>query len=36
MDSLKSLLDQKNYELVLKLTEGSEAPNDLFYRISYL
>jgi hypothetical protein len=34
MDSLKSLLDQKNYELVLKLTEGSEAPNDLFYRIS--
>ena len=34
MDSLKSLLDQKKYDLVLKLTEGSESANDLFYRIS--
>ena len=34
MDSLKTLLDQKKYELVIKLTEGSETPNDLFYRIS--
>ena len=34
MDSLKSLLDQKQYELVIKLTERSEAVNDLFYRIS--
>lgn len=34
MDSLKTLLDQKQYELVIKLTEGSETPNDLFYRIS--
>ena len=34
MDSLKTLLDQKKYELVLKLTETSESANDLFYRIS--
>ena len=34
MDSLKSLLDQKKYELVLKLTETSTNSNDLFYRIS--
>ena len=34
MDSLKTLLDQKKYELVLKLTERSESANDLFYRIS--
>ena len=34
MDSLKSLIDQKKYDLVIKLTEGSEAVNDLFYRIS--
>ncbi len=34
MDSLKSLLDQKKYDLVLTLTEGSKSPNDLFYRIS--
>ena len=34
MDSLKSLLDQKKYDLVLTLTEGSTSPNDLFYRIS--
>ena len=36
MDSLKTLLDQKKYELVLKLTERSESANDLFYRISAL
>ena len=34
MDSLKSLIDKKEYELVIKLTEGSKVPNDLFYRIS--
>ena len=34
MDSLKTLLDQKKYDLVLKLTEKSETANDLFYRIS--
>lgn len=34
MDSLKSLLDQKKYELVIKLTESSTTSNDLFYRIS--
>lgn len=34
MDSLKTLLDQKKYDLVIKLTENSEVPNDLFYRIS--
>ncbi len=34
MDSLKTLLDQKKYDLVLKLTESSTATNDLFYRIS--
>ena len=34
MDSLKSLLDQKKYDLVIKLTETSTSSNDLFYRIS--
>lgn len=34
MDSLKSLLDSKQYDLVLKLTETSVNSNDLFYRIS--
>lgn len=34
MDSLKSLLDSKQYDLVIRLTEGSESSNDLFYRIS--
>ena len=34
MDSLKSLIDQKKYDLVIKLTETSESANDLFYRIS--
>ncbi len=36
MDSLKTLLDKKEYDLILKLTERSEVPNDLFYRISAL
>ncbi len=36
MDSLKTLIDQKKYDLVLKLTESSENANDLFYRISAL
>lgn len=34
MDNLKSLLDNKEYDLVLKLTETSTTSNDLFYRIS--
>lgn len=34
MDSLKSLLDAKKYDLVIKLTEKSEVVNDLFYRIA--
>ena len=34
MDSLKSLIDQKKYDLVITLTERSESANDLFYRIS--
>ena len=34
MDSLKSLLDAKKYELVIKLTEKSLKGEDLFYRIA--
>ena len=34
MDSLKSLMDKKQYELVIKLTENSEDSTYLFYRIS--
>ena len=34
MDSLKTLLEQKKYDLVIKLTERSESATDLFYRIS--
>lgn len=34
MDSLKTLIDKKEYELVIKLTESSTTANDLFYRIS--
>ena len=34
MDSLKSLMDRKDYELVIKLTENSQDINYLFYRIS--
>ena len=34
MDSLKTLLDQKKYDLIIKLTETSDSANDLFYRIS--
>lgn len=34
MDNLKTLLDQKKYDLVIKLTESSTVSNDLFYRIS--
>ena len=34
MDSLKSLFDAQKYELVLKLTEGSQKEVDLFYRIA--
>ena len=36
MDSLKSLMDKKQYDLVLKLTENSEDSLALFYRLSAL
>ncbi len=36
MDSLKTLMDRKEYDLVLKITENATDPNDLFYRISAL
>lgn len=36
MDSLKTLMDKKQYELVLKLTENSEDSLSLFYRLSAL
>ncbi|MCR5184943.1 MAG: hypothetical protein K6C32_02555 [Bacilli bacterium] len=36
MDSLKTLMDKKQYALVLKLTENSVDPTYLFYRISAL
>jgi len=36
MDNLKTLMDKKEYELVIKLTENSVNPNDIFYRISAL
>lgn len=34
MDSLKTLMDQKKFDLVIKLTETSQTASDLFYRIS--
>lgn len=34
MDSLKTLMDKRQYELVVKLTKNSEDANSLFYRIS--
>ena len=34
MDSLKSLMDRREYDLVIKLTENSQDINYLFYRIS--
>lgn len=34
MDSLKSLMDRQDYDLVIKLTENSQDINHLFYRIS--
>ena len=34
MDSLKSLMDRKEYDLVLRLTKNSTEANELFYRIS--
>ncbi len=34
MDSLKSLMDRKDYELVIKLTNDTQDMNYLFYRIS--
>ncbi len=34
MDSLKSLMDRKEYELVLRLTKNSTDANELFYRVS--
>ena len=36
MDSLKSLMDKKQYDLVIKLTENSNDAIALFYRISAL
>ena len=36
MDSLKTLIDSRKYELVVKLTETASEPNDLFYRIAAL
>ena len=36
MDSLKSLMDKRQYDLVIKLTEDSQDMNYLFYRISAL
>ena len=34
MDSLKTLMDKKQYDLVLKLTENSQDSLALFYRLS--
>ena len=36
MDSLKTLFDKKQYDLVLKITETSKDAQSLFYRISAL
>lgn len=36
MDSLKTLMDKKSYDLVIKLTENSDDPISLFYRLSAL
>ena len=36
MDSLKSLMDKKQYDLILKLTENSQDSLALFYRLSAL
>ncbi len=36
MDSLKSLMDKRQYDLVIKLTENTQDMNHLFYRISAL
>lgn len=36
MDSLKSLMDKRQYELVIKLTENATESTPLFYRISAL
>ena len=36
MDNLKSLMDRKEYDLVLRLTKNSTDPNELFYRVSAL
>ena len=34
MDNLKTLMDKRNYNLVIKITENSKDSTDLFYRIS--
>ena len=34
MDSLKTLMDKKQYDLVIKLTENSNDSIALFYRLS--
>lgn len=34
MDNIKTLMDKKQYELVLKITENSQNKDELFFRIS--
>lgn len=34
MDNLKTLMDKKQYDLVIELTKNSIDPNDLFFRVS--
>lgn len=34
MDNLKSLMEKRNYDLVLKITDNSKDTDELFYRIS--
>ena len=36
MDSLKTLMDKRQYDLVIKLTETANEPTPLFYRVSAL
>lgn len=36
MDSLKSLMERKEYDLVIKITNNSQNADELFYRISAL
>ena len=36
MDTIKTLMDKREYDLVIKITENSKDPDSLFYRISAL